>query len=100
MDKKIVALDLDMINLDADEFGDHVAQAVHEITHSSSIVNLLTVKLSEDACRVARDNFLEMLNSVLSNQNVDNVIVLPIGYKGCPIEDVQVQHLYTVKQVE
>ena len=100
MDKKVVVLNLDMINLDANEFGDHVAQAVHEITRSSSVVNLLTVKLSENACGIDRNQFLEMLNSVLSKQNVDNVIVLPIGYKGCPIEDVQVQHLYTVKQVE
>ena len=83
-------------NMDADDYGQRVAECVRQLNPDLNVVNLVKVDLGDSS--IPMDNlarFLENLRNMFISVNARNCVFVPIGER-CGVKDITIDYVKVV----
>ena len=83
-------------NMDADDYGQRIAECVRQLNPDLNVVNLVKVDLGDS--RIPMDNlarFIENLRDMFESVNARNCVFVPIGDR-CGVKDITIEYVKVV----
>lgn len=83
-------------NMDADDYGQRIAECVQKLNPDLNVVNLVKVDFGDSS--IPMDNlarFLEHLRDMFVSVNAKNCIFVPIGER-CGVKDITIDYVKVV----
>ena len=83
-------------NMDADDYGQRVAECVRQLNPDLNVVNLVKVDFGDSS--IPRDTlarFLENLSDLFISVNARNCVFVPIGER-CGVKDITIDYVKVV----
>ena len=83
-------------NMDADDYGQRIAECVQQLNPDLNVVNLVKVDFGDSS--IPMDNlarFLENLRDMFISVNARNCVFVPIGER-CGVKDITIDYVKVV----
>lgn len=83
-------------NIDADDYGQRIAECVHQLNPDLNIVNLVKVDFGDSRIPMHKLAYvLQNLQKMFISVNARNCVLVPIG-EGCDIKDITIDYVKVV----
>ena len=83
-------------NMDADDYGQRIAECVQQLNPDLNVVNLVKVDFGDSYIPMDQlDQFLQNLKELFISVNARNCVFVPIG-ESCGVKDITIDYVKVV----